>query len=188
MMRVVFGLNVSLDGFMEGPNGELEWSFPGEELHRYFNKLAEQSDLYLYGRRIYELMAEYWPMADERPGAPPHEVDFARIWKGAPKIVFSRTLEKVDWNATLKREVVADEIRELKEAPGEEIDLGGAELAGTFMRLGLIDEYRVFVHPVVLGSGKRMFSPSANAIALRLLETRTFEGGVALLRYERAVA
>ena len=110
---------------------------------------------FLYGRRLYELMAGYWPTADRNPAAHPVEVEFAHIWKEKPKIVFSRTLDRVKWNARLVREVIADEIIRLKAEPGDELEVGGPTLAATFMRLGLIDEYRPIVHPVVLGCGYR---------------------------------
>jgi dihydrofolate reductase len=112
-------------------------------------------------------------------------VEFARIWRDMPKIVFSRTLERADWNTTVVRDLVAEEVVELKAQPGGDLVLGGADLAAAFIRHDLIDEYRLYVHPIVIGQGKPMFQPSDAKINLRLAETRTFGNGVVLLRYQR---
>jgi dihydrofolate reductase len=188
MRRIVYALMVSLDGYVEGPDGGLGWSAPSEELHRHFNDmyLSGEIDTSLYGRRLYENMAAYWPTADENPSAPDVEVEFARAWKVLPKVVFSTTLASVGWNASLEREVVRERILELKARPGGDMDVGGADLAATFMRLGLIDDYRLYVHPVVLGGGKPMF-PADVALDLELVGSRTFEGGVVMLHYRPAV-
>ncbi|HYT78532.1 MAG TPA: dihydrofolate reductase family protein [Actinomycetota bacterium] len=185
MRKVIYSMNVSLDGFIEGPNRELDWSTPDEELHRFWNDQAREMGTFLYGRRLYELMAEYWPTADANPSAPEHVVEFARIWRDMPKIVFSTTLEKVDWNSRLVRDNIAEEVTKLKAQPGTDMDVGGPTLASSFMRLGLIDEYRLVVHPVVLGGGTPFFPALDNTINLRLVETRTFGSGVVYLRYQR---
>ena len=112
-------------------------------------------------------------------------VEFARIWRDMPKFVFSRTLERADWNTTIVREVVPEEIQKLKEQPGGDMVLSGSDLAAAFMRHDLIDEFRIYVHPVVIGRGKPLFQASDTKINLRLAETRTFGNGVVLLRYER---
>lgn len=177
---------VSLDGFVEGPNRELDWSAPDQELHEFANDQARERGAFLYGRRLYELMAEYWPSADTNPSAPEHEIEFARIWRDKPKIVFSRTLAKVEWNSRLVRGDIAEEVTQLKEQPGKDLEVGGPNLASTFMRLGLVDEYRVIVHPVVLGSGTPFFPALDSTIDLSLVETRTFGCGVVYLRYQRA--
>lgn len=189
MRKVVYAQMVSLDGFVEGPDGELDWSAPGEELHQHFNDqyLTGAIDTSLYGRRMYENMAAYWPTVEPNGSAPDVEIEFARAWKRLPKIVFSTTLETVGWNATLAREVIPEEIEVLKTQPGGDIDLGGAGLAATFIRRGLVDEYRLYVHPVVLGGGTPMFPPGER-LDLRLVETRTFRCGVVLLRYLAANA
>lgn len=184
MRKIIYAQMVSLDGFVEGPNGELDWSEPSEELHKHFNDqyLMGEIDTSLYGRRLYEEMAAFWPAADEDPATPGVVVEFSRLWKELPKIVFSKTLEEVDWNAELKREVVPEEIEALKAQPGGGMDVGGAELASTFIQHGLIDEYRLYIHPVVLGGGTPMFPPDEN-LNLELVETRTFGGGVVMLCY-----
>src|SRR5207249_8025059 len=113
-------------------------------------------------------------------------VEFARIWRDMPKIVYSRTLERADWNTTVVREVVAEEVMELKAQTGGDLALGGADLAAAFMRLDLIDEYRLYVHPVVIGGGKPLFREGGPSMNLRLAETRAFGNGVVLLHYERS--
>jgi dihydrofolate reductase len=186
MPKVIYAMSVSLDGFIEAANGDLSWSFPDEELHKHFNDLESTIDIHLYGRRLYENMAAYWPTADENPSAPKNEIEYARIWRNMPKIVFSKTLDQVGWNSRLIRGDIAGEVNKLKEQPGRDMSVGGAELASTFMQLGLIDEYRLYVHPIVLGGGKPMFPRLHDNINLQLVETRTFGSGVVLLRYQRA--
>jgi dihydrofolate reductase len=183
MRKVIYAMSLSLDGFIEATNGDLGWSYPDEELHQHFNDLESTIDVHLYGRRLYENMAAYWPTADENPSAPKHEIEYARIWKSMPKIVFSKTLDQVKWNSRLVRGNIADEVNKLKEQPGQAMSVGGAEIASTFMQLGLIDEYRLVVHPVVLGSGTRFFPALADKIDLRLVETRAFGSGAVYLRY-----
>jgi dihydrofolate reductase len=112
-------------------------------------------------------------------------VEFSRIWRDMPKIVYSRTLERADWNATVVRDVVPEEIQELKAQPGGDLALGGADIAAAFLRHDLIDEFRLYVHPVVIGRGKPLFQPSDTRVGLQLAETRTFGNGVVLLHYQR---
>lgn len=186
MRKVIYAMSVSLDGFIEATDGDLSWSFPDEELHKHFNDLETMIDIHLYGRRLYENMTAYWPTADENPAAPKVEMEYARIWRNMPKIVFSRTLDQVEWNSRLVRENIGGEVNRLKAQPGKDMSVGGAGIASTFMQLGLIDEYRLYVHPVVLGAGKPMFRPLPDKINLQLVEIHTFGSGVVLLRYRRA--
>ena len=187
MRKIVLMMSVSLDGFMEGPNREIDWHRVDDELHTHFNQVLAGMGTFLDGRVTYELMADFWPTADNDPASTPPMVEFARIWRDKPKIVFSRTLERAGWNTTVVREVIPEEITKLKEQPGGDLALGGADLAASFMRYDLIDEYRLYVHPVAIGQGKRLFRPdSVSTIDLRLLETRAFANGVVLLHYERA--
>ena len=174
---------VSLDGFIEGPNQELDWHIIDEELHTFVNNQQAEIDTYLYGRRLYELMADYWPTADTDPSVPEYIIEFAHIWKKMPKIVFSKTLEQVDWNSRLVRGNIAEEIKKLKQQPGQDMALGGPTLASSCMQLGLIDEYQLFIHPVVLGKGTPFFPLLDSKINLRLVETHTFGSGVVYLRY-----
>ena len=185
MREVILMMSVSLDGFIEGPERELDWHMVDDELHSHFNSQLSAMGAFLHGRVTYQLMAEFWPTADRDPSSTGPMVEFARIWRDMPKVVFSRTLEGADWNTTVVRDVVADDVMALKAQSGGDLALGGADLAASFMRLDLIDEYRLYVHPVVIGQGKPLFQPSNVRIDLRLAETRTFGNGVVLLRYRR---
>ena len=185
MRKLIYSMGVSLDGFIAGPDGEIDWSAPDEELHRFHNEQAREVGVELCGRRLYEEML-YWETADENPSAAEHELEFARIWQRLPKIVFSRTLEKVEGNARLAGNGAVEEVAKLKEQPGKDLAVGGAGLASTFIKLGLVDEYRLFVSPVVLGGGTRFFPPLEERVELELVETRTFASRVVYLRYRRA--
>ncbi len=182
MRKLIYSMGVSLDGFISGPDGDIDWSAPDEELHRFHNQQARETGAHLYGRRLYEVM-RYWETADEQPSAPEHELEFARIWKDTPKIVFSKTLEEVEGNARLVRDGAGEEVAKLKEQPGKDLAVGGAGLASTFMKLGLIDEYRLFVSPVVLGGGTPYFPALDERINLELVETQTFGSRVVYVRY-----
>jgi dihydrofolate reductase len=140
---------------------------------------------FLEGRGTYELMAEFWPTADQDPAAPPAIVEFAPIWRDMPKVVYSRTLERADWNATVVHDVVPADVLALKAQPGGDLVIGGSDVAAEFVRHDLIDEYRVYVHPIVIGRGTPMLRPSDAQVRLDLIETHTFGNGVVLLRYER---
>jgi dihydrofolate reductase len=185
MRKVIYSMGVSLDGFIAGPNGEIDWSAPDEELHRFHNQQTQELGAHFCGRRLYEEMS-YWETADENASAPEHVLEFARIWKCLPKIVFSKTLEKVEGNSRLARDGVAEEVAQLKQQPGKDLAVGGPGLASTFIRLGLVDEFRLFVSPVVLGGGTPFFPALDERIDLELIETRTFGSRVVYLRYRRA--
>jgi dihydrofolate reductase len=186
MRKIVLHMSVSLDGFFEGPDRELDWHLVDDELHTYFNEQLAPMSAFLNGRVTYELMAEFWPTADTDPGSTGPMAEFARIWRDMPKVVFSRTLERAEWNATVRHDVDPEEIRTLEQEPGGDMALGGADLADTFRRHDLIDEYRLYVHPVLLGRGRQLFGPADAPSGLRLVETRTFGNGVVLLRHARA--
>ena len=140
---------------------------------------------FLSGRLTYELMAGFWPTADSDPSNSGPVADFARICRDMTKIVYSRTLKEAGWNTTIVREVVPDEVRALKARPGADLALGGADLVTAFRQHDLVDEYRLYVHPVLIGRGKPLFQASDTKQDLRLTETRQFGNGVVLLRYER---
>ena len=186
MRRLIYSMMVSLDGFVETTNRKIDWAIVDEELHTFANEQAREEGAFLYGRRMYELMAGIWPTADADPSAPSYVAEFARIWRDLPKVVFSTTLDRVEWNSRLVRDNIAEEITRLKAQPGKELSVGGATLASAAIRLGLVDEFRPIVHPVVLGGGTPFFPALDNPINLRLLETRRFGSGVVYLRYERA--
>ncbi len=186
MAKLIYGFSVSLDGFIEDTRGSLDWTTPDETLHRHMNERERAAGGVLYGRRLYELMSAYWPTADEDPSAPDVVKEYARIWRSEPKVVFSRTLQSVAHNARLVRDDLAGEVARLKAQPGGDLLVGGAGLAASFMQLGLIDEYWLYICPVLLGGGKPMFGPLPQAIPLTLLETHTFPRGVVMVRYGRA--
>jgi dihydrofolate reductase len=162
---------------MEGPNRELDWHVVDEDFARYVAEMENQIDTILFGRVTYQMMAAYWPTSTEPE---------ARMMNELPKLVFSRTLTKVDWNnSRLVKDNIAGEIARLKQQPGKDIAMfGSADLASTFMRLGLIDEYRIFVNPVVLGGGAPMFKDINVRTALKLLKTETLSSGVVILYYQ----
>jgi dihydrofolate reductase len=177
-------MSVSLDGFIAGPGGEIDWSAPDEELHRFHNEQVRETGAHFCGRRLYEEMT-YWETAHENPSAAEHELEFAGIWQALPKIVFSTTLEAVVGNARIASGGVADEVETLKAQPGKALAVGGAGLAATFVELGLVDEFRLFVIPVVLGGGTPYFPPVDERLDLELIESRTFASRVVYLRYRR---
>jgi dihydrofolate reductase len=183
--KLIYSMGVSLDGFIADPKGEIDWSAPDEELHRFHNERAREIGTQLCGRRLYEEMV-YWETAHENPSISEHELEFARIWQRVPKIVYSKTLDAVEGNSRLVRDVVPEEIAALKEQPGYDLAVGGAGLASTLIAHGLIDEYQLFVSPVVLGGGTPYFPALNDRIDLELIESRTFGNRVVYLRYGRA--
>jgi dihydrofolate reductase len=184
MRKLIYSMGVSLDGFIAGPDGEIDWSAPDEELHRFHNEQVRELGTHLLGRRLYGVMT-YWETAEENPSLSDYELEFARIWKALPKIVFSKTLEKVEGNARLVSHGLAEEVAKLKEQPGKDLAVGGAGLASTLIELGLVDEYRLFISPVVLGGGTPYFPVLDERIDLELVETRTFGSRVVFVRYRR---
>ena len=184
MRKVIYSMSVSLDGFIETPNREIDWVIVDEELHTFFNEQARELGLFLYGRRMYELMVDYWPTADRLPSTPAYMVEYSRIWKEMPKIVFSRTLDRAEWNIRLVREDIAGEVAKLKAQPGKDLSVGGPTLASALIKVGLVDEYQLFLNPIVLGGGTPFFPALPHPINLRLIETRTFGSGVVYLRYQ----
>jgi dihydrofolate reductase len=187
MRRIVLMMSVSLDGYFEGPGRDISWHRVDEELHAHFNESVASMSGLLFGRVTYELLAAYWPTADADPTLDPVMAEFAGIWRNIPKYVYSRTLERADGNTTVVRDVVPEEVRALKEQPGGDLGLGGAGLAASFLRLGLVDEFRVYVHPVLIGRGTPLFprTGTMTLTSLRLAESHAFGNGVVLLRYER---
>ena len=144
-----------------------------EELHAIFNEQARQSSAFIYGRRMYELIVAYWPTAEDDPAATPAMQEFAGIWKDKPKIVVSRTLGAVDWNARLVRDDVVGEVSRLKARPGYDLDVGGPTTAAPLLRAGLVDEVRLFVQPVILGAGTPFFPPLEDPVGLELVDSQT---------------
>lgn len=184
--KIIYHSGGSLDGFIERPDRDISWHRVDTELLQHMNDTLGPAGAFLSGRVTHQLMADYWPTADADPGCPPTTAEFAGIWREKPKIVFSRTLMAADWNTTIMRDVAVDEIMALKDQPGADMVLSGSDLATTFRRLDLIDEYRVYVHPVLIGRGKPMFQPVTGTTDLRLVDTHVFGNGVVQLRYARS--
>ena len=186
MRKVILQIGVSLDGFIQGSNGDLAWMFIDDELWQNIDELLGTVDVVLFGRAAYQDFEQYWPTAATNPKSPQNEVDFAHWIEKTPKIVFSTTLSSADWaNSKLVKSDVADEIATLKQQLGKHILLfGGAGIAQTFMKLGLIDEYRIKIYPVVLGDGIPLFKNGPDRNKLKLLTTRTFSSGVVEIHYQ----
>ena len=181
MAKVIYEMGVSADGYIVGPDGRFDWSAPDEELHRFHNEQARTLAGHLLGRRLYETMV-YWETADTDPSDITRE--FALIWQALPKVVLSRTLDSVvGANVRLARGDLRTELTALRESVGGDVAVGGAGLAAAASRLGLIDEYRLFVSPVAVGGGIPFF-PRDHRVDLRLAATRTFSSRVVYLRYE----
>lgn len=183
MREVIYFTSVSVDGFIGSDSGDDSWVVPDEELHRHFNDLEAAVDTHLYGRRMYEIMAGFWPTAEDEPGMPDYVLEYARIWKPMPKVVFSQTLREVGWNSRLFSGDACGEVARLKQLPGLNMSVGGCQLAASLAQAGLIDEYRIYVMPTIVGSGTPMFSALGRHIALEPVEVRRFSGGAVLLRY-----
>lgn len=184
MGKLIYGFTVSVDGYIADAQGSIDWSDPDDELHQYWNDFERDTALAFYGRRLYDLMSAYWPTADKDPDATPLIADFARIWCGMPKVVFSRTLDSVDWNSRLERGDPVEVVRRLKAETDGQLEVAGATLAAPIVQAGLVDEYRIVLSPVAVGGGLPFFPNLPSWISLRLLENRTFPGGTVLLRYE----
>lgn len=186
MRKIIVTEWVTLDGFVAGPNGEMDWVMVEDEMGQYEYDLLSAADTLLLGRVTYESFAGAWPYVPDNPSASEGEKAYARLLNAMRKIVFSRTLEKADWhNSSLAKEIVPAEIERMKQEPGKDIVIyGSASLIQELTNLGLIDEYQLMVHPVVLGSGKPFFKDTKDRVNLKLTKTRTFPSGVVGLYYE----
>jgi dihydrofolate reductase len=183
--NLIYSMSVSLDGFIAGPDGSFDWSVPDEELHRFHNERVRALGGHVLGRRLYETM-EYWETAQEEPAIADYALEFAEIWKALPKVVFSDTLDEVVGNSRLAQGGVAEEVAELQERSGKDVAIGGADLAAEAIKLGLVDDFQLFINPVVVGGGRPFFPSVDQSVHLNLVETRTFSSRVVYLRYERA--
>ncbi len=183
MGRLVYLMNVSLDGYVSTPDGSVDWTVVDDELHAWFNEEMRRRSASIYGRRLYETMAAYWPHADADPRATPVMREFGRLWNATPRIVFSRTLSEVRWNSRLASADVATELERIRAEHAGELEVGGPTLAAEFIRRNLVDEYRLVVHPVVLGGGTPYFPPLDRPLRLRPSETHAFSSGAVLRAY-----
>jgi len=181
-------LHASLDGFVEGPNGEMNigWVSYDADLEKHAKEILSTADTVIWGRGTYQMMHSYWPSVPSNPSASQHERNHAEWIEKTTKIVFSTTLEKVEWNnSRLVKEDVEEEINNLKQQPGKDmVILGGPRFAHHLMQLNLIDEYKITVSPVLIGSGLPLFHGLKEKINLKLIENKTFDSGAIGLVYQ----
>ena len=184
MRKILFFMLTSVDGFFEGPNHDIDWHHVDEEFNDFANDQLASTDLLLFGRVTYEMMASYWPTAEARANDP----QVAGAMNALPKIVVSTTLDKAEWeNTRLIKDNVAEEVGKLKQQAGKDmIVMGSSGLAVSLAEMGLVDEFRIMVNPVVLGEGKPVFSGIHGQLKLKLLKARTFGNGNVLLYYAPA--
>lgn len=188
MRKLVLFMHLSLDGFAADPNHGLDFLSYNEELQQYADELVKTVGSPVYGRTTYQLMESYWPTVLKKPDAAKHAMEHARWVENIPKIVFSKTLTEVTWNNTqLIKDNIAEEIKKLKQQPGKDLVIFGSPgLATSFMNLGLIDEYKLTVHPIILGHGISVFTNNSTKSSLKLLDSKTLKSGVVTLHYETA--
>jgi len=188
MRKVIVTMWVTLDGFIAGPNDDMSWIIVDDAMGAYEDAMVSAADTLVLGRVTYQSFAGAWPHVPDNPAASEGEKEYARKVNSLRKIVFSKTLETVEWNnSTLLHEINPDDIVALKNEVGKDIVIyGSASIVQALTTLGLIDEYQLLVHPVVLGGGKRLFKEGSDRTALRLVETKTFDSGVVLLSYQPA--
>ncbi|WP_405804337.1 dihydrofolate reductase family protein [Streptomyces sp. NBC_00210] len=185
MRKLIHWVHTSLDGHIDGPGGAFDWPVLGPELAAYGDALHERVDTFLYGRVVWEMMSGFWPNA-EAISDDPHDLAFAPVWRRTPKIVFSRSLPQPEGEVRVIRGNLAEEVAALKQSPGKDLLLsGGSILPAALTELGLVDEYHIVVHPVVLGGGRRLFLESMDRLTFELVESRTFDSRTVLLRYQR---
>lgn len=186
MRRVTYSMSVSLDGYIVGPDGDFDWTAPGDDVFRFWIDEIREVGVHLLGRRLYETML-YWETADQDPSLDDSMLEWTALWKPLPKVVFSTTLSEVQGNARLASGGLAEEIERLRAEPGEgDIAIGGAVLAAEAAASGLIDEYRAMVYPVLVGGGIPFFPRHERRVDLELVETRTFNSRVVYLRHRVA--
>jgi dihydrofolate reductase len=188
MRKLVLFLHASLDGFVEGPNGAMDigWISYDGDLEKYAKEILSTADTVIWGRGTYQLMHGYWPSVPSNPSASQHERNHAEWIDKTAKIVFSQTLDKVEWNnSRLVKEDVEEEIKNLKQQPGKDmVILGSPRIAHHLMQLDLIDEYKITVSPVLIGSGLPLFQGLKEKVNLKLIENKTFDSGAIGLVYQ----
>jgi len=177
-----YSILASLDGYVEDRSGRFDWAAPDAEVHAFVNELERPASTHLYGRRMYETM-RYWEDPPGLAGAPPHIQEYAAIWQAAEKVVYSRTLRSATTARTrIEREFDAEVVRRLKDETAGEISIGGPELAGQAIAAGLVDEYHLFLVPVLVGGGKRALPDGVRA-ELEPVDERRFANGTVYLHY-----
>jgi dihydrofolate reductase len=187
MAKLIYSAITSLDGYVADKEGNFDWAAPGEEVHAFVNQLERSIGTHLFGRRMYETMV-YWETAHTRPDSSPVELDYAEVWQAADKIVYSRTMADVSSARTrIEREFDPDSVRELKQRAGRDLSVGGAELGAQAIKADLVDEYHLFVNPVVVGGGTSAL-PDDIRLDLELLDEHRFASGVVHLHYRQTDA
>lgn len=180
--RLIYSALASLDGYVEDERGKFDWAAPDEEVHAFVNDLERRVGTHLYGRRMYETMVFWETMDDDHPVMR----DYAQIWRAAEKVVYSRSLEAASSaRSRIEREFEPEAVQGLKESAASDLSIGGPELAAEAIRAGLVDEYHLFLAPVLVGGGKRAL-PDGVRLELELIEERRFSGGFVYLRYRQS--
>lgn len=187
MRKIIVSNLVTLDGFFAGPNGEIDWFITDNEFFEDTPGMLDQADAFLFGRVTYEGMLSYWTS----PAAQTDQPEIAERMNAIPKIVFSKTLDKVEWgkwdNAQLVKGDIGEAVTRLKQQPGKDMVIfGSGEIVAALTQLGLIDEYRIFLNPLIIGGGKSMFAGVTRQVNLKLAASRTFKSGVVMLTYHPA--
>ena len=179
MRKIIFAINITINGFADHTA-----VIADDELHDFYSELLDSIDIVLFGRKTYQLMESFWPVADSDPGSTRSMIAFAYKINAKPKIVFSKTLEKVSWNNTrLVRENMIDEVIKLKNEPGKNLSAGSLSIASVLFKQGLIDEYWFLVQPIILGKGKHLLTGLKDRIDLAHAGTKAFKSGVVVLHY-----
>jgi len=188
MRKLVLFMHASLDGFVAGPNGEMDWINVDDQLFDYGGKLTDQADTALYGRVTYQMMESYWPTAGDQPNASKHDIQHARWYNRVAKVVVSKSMKGSNMaNTQIVADNLSEEIQKLKQQPGKNIVIFGSPTAShSLMQHHLIDDYWLFVNPILIGTGIPLFKNINDKVNLNLVETKVFSSGVIGLHYEKS--
>jgi dihydrofolate reductase len=180
MRKVIYGINLTADGCCDHTK-----VIGSEAIHEYFTDLMHDIDLIVYGRKTYELMVPYWPEVAKNQSGTKTENEFARVFTAIDKVVFSRSLNRAEGNTRIVRGNLRDEFLKLKEEPGKNISIGGVDLPGQLIALGLVDEFYFVIHPVIAGEGRRLFEDTVlqESLSLKLVSSKTIQPGFVALHY-----
>jgi dihydrofolate reductase len=185
MRKIIYWVHTSVDGFIDGPNGEFDWPVMSPQLAAYSDGLDQRVDTLLYGRRVWEMMVSFWP-AVESVTEDDHVARFAPFWRATPKIIFSRSYGGDEWTSRVISRNLADEVAALKAQDGRDMLLtGGVDAAAALTEAGLVDEYHIAVHPVVLGGGRQLFAAPKERLNLDVVDSGTVDGRVLVTHYRR---
>ena len=187
MRKLIFFMHTSLDGFVARPNGEMDWIKVDDALFDFVGTMTDQADAALYGRVTYQMMESYWPTAGEEPDASKHDIEHSRWYKNVSKIVLSRTIKEIGQsNTTVISENISENINKIKQRDGKNILIFGSPSASnSILNKGLVDEFWIFVNPILLGKGIPLFKDISEIVKLSLMETKTFDSGVIALHYTK---